>query len=374
MDTRPDEPPCLELTSVSKSFGAGRVLEAISLSAGQGEFVALLGPSGCGKSTILRMIAGIEPCEEGEILIEGAVVNYVRPSERNVAMVFQSYALYPHMTVRENITFPLTTSRGRHFDRATVAKRVAEAAELVDLTDKLNRLPSQLSGGQRQRVALARSIVRHPVAFLMDEPLSNLDALLRHEMRQSLIDLHRRVGRTTLYVTHDQFEAMTMANRIIVMDHGRIQQAGTPREVFDRPANRFVAGFVGLPSMNMLRGRIEGGRFISLHGVTCELPASVFVAPEGASVVLGLRPTDLAIGLARPGEASLSGSISRVEYGGADVFVDLALGDAERLRIRASPENSVSLGERIEARIALAALHLFDAEGASLRRPAQGDA
>ena len=374
MDTRPDELPCLELANVSKSFGAGRVLEAISLSAGQGEFVALLGPSGCGKSTILRMIAGIEPCEEGEILIEGAVVNYVRPSERNVAMVFQSYALYPHMTVRENITFPLTTSHGRHFDRATVAKRVAEAAELVDLTDKLNRLPSQLSGGQRQRVALARSIVRHPVAFLMDEPLSNLDALLRHEMRQSLIDLHRRVGRTTLYVTHDQFEAMTMANRIIVMNHGRIQQAGTPREVFERPANRFVAGFVGLPSMNMLRGRIEGGRFTSLHGITCQLPASVFVAAEGASVVLGLRPTDLAIGLARPGEASLSGSISRVEYGGADVFVDLALGDAESLRIRVSAENSVSLGEQIEARIALAALHLFDAEGASLRRPAQGDA
>ena len=186
------------------------------------------------------------------------MVNYVRPSERNVAMVFQSYALYPHMTVRENITFPLTTSHGRHFDRATVAKRVAEAAQLVDLTDKLERLPSQLSGGQRQRVALARSIVRHPVAFLMDEPLSNLDALLRHEMRQSLIDLHRRVGRTTLYVTHDQFEAMTMANRIVVMDHGRIQQAGTPREVFERPANRFVAGFVGLPSMNMLRGPHRG--------------------------------------------------------------------------------------------------------------------
>jgi ABC-type sugar transport system ATPase subunit len=374
MDARRAEPPCLKLADVSKSFGGARVLEAISLSARQGEFVALLGPSGCGKSTILRMIAGIEPCDEGEILIEGAVVNYMRPSERNVAMVFQSYALYPHMTVRENITFPLTTSRGRHFDRATIAKRVAEAAELVDLTDKLNRLPSQLSGGQRQRVALARSIVRHPVAFLMDEPLSNLDALLRHEMRQSLIDLHRRVGRTTLYVTHDQFEAMTMANRIIVMDHGRIQQAGTPREVFERPANRFVAGFVGLPSMNMLRGRMEAGRFISLHGVACELPASAFGASEGTSVVLGLRPTDLAIGRARPGEASLSGSVSRVEYGGADIFVDVALGDAERLRIRASPENSVSLGERIEARIALAALHLFDAEGASLRRPAQGDA
>jgi ABC-type sugar transport system ATPase subunit len=320
------------------------------------------------------MIAGIESCDEGEIQIDGKVVNYVRPSERNVAMVFQSYALYPHMTVRENIAFPLTTSHGRHFDRATVANRIAEAAQLVDLTDKLNRLPSQLSGGQRQRVALARSIVRHPVAFLMDEPLSNLDALLRHEMRQSLIDLHRRVGRTTLYVTHDQFEAMTMANRVVVMNHGRIQQAGTPRDVFERPANRFVAGFVGLPSMNMLSGRIQGGRFVSLHGVPFELPTSSFLADEGMDVVLGLRPTDLSMAPARPGEASLSGTVSRVEYGGADVFVDLALGDAESLRIRAAPENLVSVGERIGARIASAALHLFDADGASLRRSAKADA
>jgi ABC-type sugar transport system ATPase subunit len=374
MDARPSEPPCLKLAKVSKSFTGARVLEAISMSAGQGEFVALLGPSGCGKSTILRMIAGIESCDEGEILIEGKVVNYVRPSERNVAMVFQSYALYPHMTVRENIAFPLTTSHGRHFDHATVANRVAEAAQLVDLTDKLNRLPSQLSGGQRQRVALARSIVRHPVAFLMDEPLSNLDALLRHEMRQSLIDLHRRVGRTTLYVTHDQFEAMTMANRVVVMNHGRIQQVGTPRDVFERPANRFVAGFVGLPSMNMLSGRIREGRFLSLHGVPFELPASMFLAGEGMDVVLGLRPTDLSIAPARAGEASLCGTVARVEYGGADVFVDLALGDAERLRIRATSENPVSVGERIEARIASAALHLFDSNGASLRRMAKTDA
>ena len=297
------------------------------------------------------------------------MVNYVRPSERNVAMVFQSYALYPHMTVRENITFPLTTTHGRHFDRATVANRVAEAAQLVDLTDKLNRLPSQLSGGQRQRVALARSIVRRPVAFLMDEPLSNLDALLRHEMRQSLIDLHRRVGRTTIYVTHDQFEAMTMSNRIVVMDHGRIQQVGTPRDVFERPANRFVAGFVGLPSMNMLSGQIKGGRFVSLHGAAFELREAGFLVREGMSAVLGLRPTDLSIGPARPGEAALSGSVSRVEYGGADVFVDVALGEVERLRIRASPENAVNAGDRVEARIALSAIHLFDAGGVSLRQP-----
>lgn len=374
MDAWPSETPCLTLAKVSKSFGGTKVLEAISMSADQGEFVALLGPSGCGKSTILRMIAGIESCDEGEILIEGKVVNYVRPSERNVAMVFQSYALYPHMTVRENIAFPLTTKHGRHFDRATVEKRVVEAAQLVDLTGKLNRLPLQLSGGQRQRVALARSIVRHPVAFLMDEPLSNLDALLRHEMRQSLIDLHRRVGRTTLYVTHDQFEAMTMANRIVVMDHGRIQQVGKPRDVFERPANRFVAGFVGLPSMNMLSGSIKDGRFVTSHGVAFELPACTFAAQEGTSVVLGLRPTDLSIGRARPGEASLSGSVSSVEYGGADIFVDLALGDAERLRIRASPENLVSAGEQIEARIPLAALHVFDHDGGSLRQPTKVDA
>jgi ABC-type sugar transport system ATPase subunit len=370
MNARPDEAPCLKLTNVSKSFGGAKVLKGISMNAEKGEFVCLLGPSGCGKSTILRMIAGIESCDEGEIFIEGKVVNYLRPSERNVAMVFQSYALYPHMTVRDNIAFPLTTRHGRHFDRATAANRVAEAAKLVDLTDKLDRLPSQLSGGQRQRVALARSIVRHPLAFLMDEPLSNLDALLRHEMRQSLIDLHRRVGRTVIYVTHDQLEAMTMANRIVVMDHGRIQQVGTPREVFERPANRFVAGFVGLPSMNMLSGQIKGGQFVSLRGASFQLPASAFLAREGMNVVLGLRPTDLFLGPAGPGEASLSGSVSRVEYGGADMFVDLALSEVERLRIRASLEKPVSVRDRIEARIALTALHLFDAEGASLRTPA----
>ena len=369
MEARSSESPSLKLANVSKSFGSAKVLEAISMSASQGEFVALLGPSGCGKSTILRMIAGIESCDEGEILIDGKVVNYVRPAERNVAMVFQSYALYPHMTVRENIAFPLTTTHGRHFDRATVVKRVAQAAQLVDLAEKLNRLPSQLSGGQRQRVALARSIVRHPVVFLMDEPLSNLDALLRHEMRQSLIDLHRRVGRTTLYVTHDQFEAMTMANRIVVLDDGRIQQVGTPREVFEHPANRFVAGFVGLPSMNMLSGQVKGGQFVSRHDTAFELPASAFLVREGMSVELGLRPTDLSIGPARPGELSLTGSVWRVEYGGADVFIDLALGAVERLRIRASTENPVAAGDRIEARIALSALHLFDADGMSLRRP-----
>ena len=368
MDAPPDKTPCLKLANVSKSYGDATVLKRISMGAGQGEFVCLLGPSGCGKSTILRIIAGIESCDEGEILIEGKVVNYVRPSERNVAMVFQSYALYPHMTVRENIAFPLTTRHGRNFDRATATNRVTEAAQLVDLTDKLDRLPSQLSGGQRQRVALARSIVRHPVAFLMDEPLSNLDALLRHEMRQSLIDLHRRVGRTTVYVTHDQLEAMTMASSIVVMDHGRIQQVGTPREVFELPANRFVAGFVGLPSMNMLSGHIKGAQFVSLHGATFELPPLAFRVQDEMSAVLGLRPTDLFFGPGRTGEVSLSGTVSRVEYGGADIFVDLALGDAERLRIRASPEKPFSVGDRIEAHIPLAALHLFDAEGSSLRR------
>ncbi|MGO8800830.1 MAG: ABC transporter ATP-binding protein [Roseiarcus sp.] len=361
------ETPCIELANVSKSFGATRVLRDLSLQALRGEFVALLGPSGCGKSTILRIIAGIEACDEGEIAIDGQVVNYLRPSARNVAMVFQSYALYPHMTVGENIAFPLTTSHGRGADRATVAVRVAEAAQLVDLTDKLERLPSQLSGGQRQRVALARSIVRHPVAFLMDEPLSNLDALLRHEMRHSLIDLHRRVGRTTLYVTHDQFEAMTMADRIVVMNHGRIQQVGSPREVFERPANRFVAGFVGSPAMNMLSGRIERGRFVSAHRFSIDLPVSAFRIDEGASVSLGLRPTDLSIGPLREAEAAVIGRVARIEYGGADIFVDLALAGPERVRLRASTEATLADGERVEARIPLRALHLFAADGRSLR-------
>jgi ABC-type sugar transport system ATPase subunit len=358
--------PCLELSEVSKSFGAAPVLDRVSLRANEGEFVALLGPSGCGKSTILRIIAGIEGCDEGEILIQGKVVNYRRPAERNVAMVFQSYALYPHMSVQQNIAFPLTTGRGRQ-DRATVERRVREAAQLVDLGDKLHRLPSQLSGGQRQRVALARSIVRQPAAFLMDEPLSNLDALLRHEMRQSLIDLHRRVGRTTLYVTHDQFEAMTMASRIIVMDHGRIQQVGPPRDVFERPANRFVAGFVGLPSMNLLPGACVEGRFVSAHGLSVPLPPGAFAPADAPRVALGLRPTDLAIGPAREGEIALKGHVARVEYGGADIFVDLALNEAERVRIRSAPEHDLAPGSALEARIAARALHLFGADGASLR-------
>ena len=367
MAAGPDDNPCIELSHVSKSFGATEVLKDLSLSAFRGEFVALLGPSGCGKSTILRIIAGIEDCDAGEIVIDGRVANYARPSERNVAMVFQSYALYPHMTVGKNIAFPLTTSRGGGLDRAAIAARVFEAAKLVDLSDKLDRLPSQLSGGQRQRVALARSIVRHPVAFLMDEPLSNLDALLRHEMRQSLIDLHRRVGRTTLYVTHDQFEAMTMADRVVVMDHGRIQQVGSPRDVFERPANRFVAGFIGLPSMNMLAGRIAGGRFVSSHGFAIDAPPPAAKVAEGEPVTLGLRPTDLTIGPAREGEASLAGEASRIEYGGADIYIDLELDGRERLRIRAAPEAAVALGGRIEARIATKALHLFAADGRSLK-------
>jgi ABC-type sugar transport system ATPase subunit len=367
MTSHPPNSPCLELVRVSKSFGETPVLKSLSFGASRGEFVALLGPSGCGKSTILRTIAGIEIPDEGEILIEGNVANYVRPSARNVAMVFQSYALYPHLTVEENIAFPLTTAHGRGLDRKTIAARVTEAAQLVDLGDKLDRMPSQLSGGQRQRVALARAIVRHPIAFLMDEPLSNLDALLRHDMRQSLIDLHRRVGRTTLYVTHDQFEAMTMADRIVVMDHGRIQQVGSPREVFERPANRFVAGFIGLPSMNMLDGRIVGERFESNRGFSIALPKAVFKTVEGERVALGLRPTDLIIGSAGQGEAAVGGAVSRIEYGGADIFVDLEIPGRERVRMRAPPETAMAGGKQLEAKISLKALHLFAENGSSLR-------
>src|SRR5579863_8230412 len=364
--THPDT-PCIELIKLSKSFGGTKVLKDLSFRANRGEFVALLGPSGCGKSTILRTIAGIEAPDEGEILIEGSVANYARPSARNVAMVFQSYALYPHLTVADNIAFPLTTSYGRGLDRKTISARVAEAAQLVDLADKLQRMPSQLSGGQRQRVALARSIVRHPVAFLMDEPLSNLDALLRHDMRQSLIDLHRRVGRTTIYVTHDQFEAMTMADRIVVMDHGCIQQIGSPRDVFERPANRFVAGFVGLPAMNMLDGWIKSGRFESNHGLSITLPKLGFKVEENEPVVLGLRPTDLVVGSAGEGEAEISGSVSRIEYGGADIFIDLEHSSTERVRLRTPPNTAVAIGEKLAARISIKALHLFGANGDTLR-------
>ena len=239
----------VSLRNLGKDFGTTRVLHDIDLDIADGEFVVLVGPSGCGKSTTLRIISGLEEATSGEVEIDGRVVNNLEPKDRNIAMVFQNYAIYPHMTVRKNIGFGLRTSRMPHADKT---KRLEEVAEILGMTEYLDRKPSELSGGQRQRVAIGRALVRDPAVFLFDEPLSNLDAQLRTQMRLEIKKLHQRVGNTIIFVTHDQVEAMTMADRIVIMKDGVIQQVGTPSDVYHNPANTFVARFIGAPSMNML--------------------------------------------------------------------------------------------------------------------------
>jgi multiple sugar transport system ATP-binding protein len=287
---------------VQKAFGSALAVRGLDLAIRGGEFLSLLGPSGCGKTTTLRMLAGLEFPTAGTISIGGRVVNAVPPGERDIAMVFQSYALYPHMTVGENIAYPL---KKRGVPKAERAERVARVAEMLQLGALLSRKPRQLSGGQQQRVALGRALVREPRVFLLDEPLSNLDAKLRHHMRAELIELHRRLGRTFVYVTHDQLEAMTMSDRIAVMHEGVLQQLGTPGEVYGRPANLFVAAFIGSPAMNLLHGRIAEGEF--RHAA---LRLSCTGAPS-ADAVLGIRPEDVTLGTGALPGAHPSGGADR---------------------------------------------------------------
>jgi multiple sugar transport system ATP-binding protein len=286
----------IELSHVTKSYPDGAMaVKDLSLSIADGEFIILVGPSGCGKSTTLNMIAGLEEISSGELRIGGERVNERAPKDRDIAMVFQSYALYPHMTVRGNIAFPLTLAKMK---KAQIAKKVAEVAKILDLTDFLDRKPSQLSGGQRQRVAMGRAIVRQPKAFLMDEPLSNLDAKLRVQMRSEIARLQRRLGTTTVYVTHDQTEAMTLGDRVVVMHGGIAQQIGTPDELYERPANQFVAGFVGSPAMNFFPGTLTaaGARLpfgeVPLDAATRDAIGK-HPAPAGGEVVIGVRPEHL---------------------------------------------------------------------------------
>ncbi|MCO5082330.1 MAG: sn-glycerol-3-phosphate ABC transporter ATP-binding protein UgpC [Rhizobiaceae bacterium] len=277
------------IREVYKSFGATQILHGVSVDISDGEFVTLVGPSGCGKSTLLRMIAGLESISRGEIVIGGKVVNNVAPKERDIAMVFQNYALYPHMTVRQNMAFSLML---KNAPKADSDARVARAAEILSLTPLLDRYPRQLSGGQRQRVAMGRAIVRNPQVFLFDEPLSNLDAKLRVQMRAEIKELHQRLKTTTVYVTHDQIEAMTMADKIVVMHDGIVEQIGKPLELYDRPNNLFVASFIGSPAMNLLKGRLGAGGFEAEGDVSMPLAATVNGQP-GAEVVLGIRPEHL---------------------------------------------------------------------------------
>jgi multiple sugar transport system ATP-binding protein len=341
------------IRDLRKSFGTVEVLHGVSVEIGEGEFVVLVGPSGCGKSTLLRMLAGLEHVTSGEIMIGDRVVNDLPPKERDIAMVFQNYALYPHLTVADNMAFSLML---KNAPKSEIAEKVKPAAEILGLTALLERYPRQLSGGQRQRVAMGRAIVREPLVFLFDEPLSNLDAKLRVSMRAEMKNLHQRLKTTTVYVTHDQIEAMTMADKIVVMHDGRVEQIGTPLELYDSPTNLFVAGFIGSPAMNMLSGRVDSenpGRFLTGDGIALPILKPLEGMPK-AGAIYGLRPESMQLG----GDIPLH--VDVVEPTGSETHVIGHLGGTEvvgvfRERISAGP------GEEIGISIEPQATHLFDA-------------
>jgi ABC-type sugar transport system ATPase subunit len=348
----------VEFRGVSKRFGDTVAVEHLDLTIQEGEFFVLLGPSGCGKSTALRMIAGLEDISEGQLLIGSEVVNDVPPKARDISMVFQSYALYPHMTVRKNIESPLR-ARGKVSD-AEREELVQESARMLGLSEYLDRKPGALSGGQRQRVALARAVVRRPGVFLMDEPLSNLDAKLRTQTRLELVDLWRRLGTTFVYVTHDQVEAMTMATRIAVMSMGKLQQVGAPQEVYDRPANIFVAGFIGSPPMNMVMGEISGGTVACPIG-SVPLATSGDQPPNpairtGSQVVAGIRPEHLTVG-----GNDLRAQVLAVELLGHERHLVCSVGDQRWTIRQESADAPVGVGDHVGLGVDAAHVHLFDA-------------
>ena len=334
---------------IHKAYGKVKVIHGIGFDITDGEFVVLVGPSGCGKSTLLRMLAGLEEITGGEISIDGKVVNDLGSKDRDIAMVFQSYALYPHMTVRENMGFSLKL---RKADAKTIGQRVADAARILNLDQLLDRYPRELSGGQRQRVAMGRAIVRDPKVFLFDEPLSNLDAKLRVAMRAEIKALHQRLKTTTVYVTHDQIEAMTMADRIVVMHDGIIEQIGTPLELFDRPGNLFVAQFIGSPAMNVFSGVVRSGQ---VEGLGAQWPLAPGMAAEGQAVSYGVRPTDL-----RLAASGIPGRVVIVEPTGAETELLVEVGGQQMVvvihgRTQAQP------GDPVHLEFDVAKSHVFDA-------------
>jgi multiple sugar transport system ATP-binding protein len=397
------------LTKVGKVYPDGtRAVTGLDLTIADGEFLVLVGPSGCGKTTALRMVAGLEEISEGTLTIGGRTVNRVPPRDRDVAMVFQSYALYPHLSVRDNIGFGLSL---RRMDKKAIRAKVEEAAKILGLTDHLDRKPRNLSGGQRQRVAMGRAIVREPQAFLMDEPLSNLDAKLRVQTRAQIARIQRDLGVTTIYVTHDQTEAMTLGDRVAVMKRGELQQVAPPQELYDRPANLFVAGFIGSPAMNLIQGALSGtaeNPRVAIGGQTLELPPEVFAArPDlagylGRDVVVGIRPEDMedAALADGPDGATLVSTAELVEAMGSDVLVHFTVeaaqvvtedtrelardagadvpaegGAAPHTDVvgRFSPRTGVTVGDPVTVRVDTGRLHFFDIEtGASIWGSAAG--
>ena len=371
----------ISLNKINKIYGDNfHAVHDLTFDIRDGEFMVLVGPSGCGKSTALRMIAGLETISSGELRIGGRIVNDVDPKDRDIAMVFQSYALYPHKTVRENIAFPLLMAG---LDKAEIATRVEAAARTLELTPHLDRKPAKLSGGQRQRVAMGRAIVRQPAAFLMDEPLSNLDAKLRVQMRAEIASLQRKLKVTTVYVTHDQVEAMTMGDRVAVLKGGVLQQVDTPQNLYSRPVNMFVAAFIGSPSMNLYEATLDGAN-LRLGSDTIQLPESVFVQRPSLSgavrrpLVVGIRPEDMNDASLHPASAEITARVKLVEALGAEAMVHLVVdapwvdaGDPdassdianERTAVaRFSPKSRVRIDDDIRVAIAAEELHFFDPE------------
>jgi ABC-type sugar transport system ATPase subunit len=347
----------LELAGITKRFGENTIVQGIDLVAKPGEFIALVGASGCGKTTILRMIAGLETVTAGRIFISGRDVTQARPDERDIAMVFQNYALYPHMSVAENMSFALSL---RRTPKAEITRRVAEAAHILGIEGLLDRKPKALSGGQRQRVAMGRAIVREPSVFLFDEPLSNLDARLRAQMRVELALLHRRLGKTTVYVTHDQVEAMTLADRIVILERGVIQQVGSPGEVFNRPRNMFVAGFIGSPVMNMFNGTLTAADTVALAGSNAKIRVPrPLKSAIGMGVVLGVRPQGLLI---HPGAGDLRMQVKVAEYLGTDTVLHGTLAPSgEPITSAVSGDHARLVGGEVGLAIDAQHLHVFDA-------------
>ena len=357
----------IELRAVSKTYANGvPAVRNVDLFIEDGEFVIFLGPSGCGKSTTLRMIAGLETITSGDLLIDGARMNDVDPAERNLAIVFQNYALYPHMTVRDNLAFGLKL---RHVAAPEIDRRIAAVSEMLGVGELLKRRPAQLSGGQRQRVAVGRALVREPKAFLLDEPLSNLDAKLRATMRTELIKLHRRLGTTMIHVTHDQVEAMTMGERICIMRDGEVVQIGKPLEVYRDPADTFVASFLATPPMNLLRGRLadEGGQLTaSAPGFRCVVPPAYragYTSYIDRDIIIGVRPEDLhaTAVLAGPNHAPVAGRIETVEALGPETVVKLSLpGSGEEIAARVNIAGRYGAGDPIELHYDARQIQLFD--------------
>jgi len=345
------------LSEVRKSYGQVPIIHGIDLAVNSGEFLVLVGPSGCGKSTLLRMIAGLEEITDGTIAIGDRIVNDLPASQRNLSMVFQSYALYPHMSVRKNLAFGLVNLR---MPREEIDRRVAEAARILRIEELLERKPRQLSGGQKQRVAIGRAIVREPQLFLFDEPLSNLDAELRVQMRVELAGLYNRLGTTMIYVTHDQVEAMTMATRIVVLNKGRIEQVGTPYELYNAPANLFVATFIGSPKMNVLAATAAGGKAeVAGLGV---LPLPSDKQAEG-KISIGVRPEQVVIG---SGELTVEGTISLVEYLGSEVFLYVRIASGDTLLVQAPGQSQYKIHDAITLGINSKEAHYFNGEGLRL--------